>query len=55
MLATVAFHRLNLVRTGRDQYGKRKYLDRRIDQAQLGQIYRCVLNALGLVGVDFRN
>ncbi len=33
MLATVGFHRLNLIQIGRDQYGKRRYLDLTIPTA----------------------
>jgi len=48
MLATVGFHRLDLPRTGRDQYGKRKYLTVRITSDELQAVYRCVLCGLGM-------
>lgn len=48
MLCTVAFHRLHLIRTGRDQDGKRKYLNTQIKSDDLVNIHRCILYALGL-------
>jgi len=48
MLATVGFHRLDLIRTGRDQYGKRKYLNVIVPQDDLERIRVCVLHALGI-------
>jgi uncharacterized protein YifN (PemK superfamily) len=48
MIATVAFSRLDLIRTGRDQFGKRKYLTVRLEPEQLRKIHDCVLHALGL-------
>jgi uncharacterized protein YifN (PemK superfamily) len=48
MIATVGFHRLDLPRTGRDQYGRRKYLNVRVSEAELRAIYRAVLCGLGL-------
>jgi uncharacterized protein YifN (PemK superfamily) len=47
MLATVAFERLDLFRTERDQYGKRKYLSPKVNPEQLAAVRRCVLHALG--------
>ncbi len=48
LIATVGFHRLVLPRTGRDQYGKRKYLTVRISADQLNGVYRAVLCGLGM-------
>jgi mRNA interferase MazF len=48
MLATVGFHRLNLIGIGRDQYGKRKYLTLAISRDDLENIRQCVLHALGM-------
>jgi mRNA interferase MazF len=48
MLATVGFHRLNLIGIGRDQCGKRKYLNMTITQDSLKAVQYCVLRALGL-------
>jgi mRNA interferase MazF len=48
MLATVGFARLDLMRTGRDHTGKRKYLKMRLLPADLAAIRACMLNALGL-------
>jgi mRNA interferase MazF len=48
MLATVAFSRLDLFRTDRDQTGKRKYLHPKILPEDLARIRACVLCALGM-------
>lgn len=48
MLATVGFQRLNLIRTGRDQEGKRKYLTKKLEPAALKTVYQCVLHAIGI-------
>lgn len=48
MLATVAFERLDLFRTERDQFGKRKYLQPRISEADFAQVQACIRAALGL-------
>lgn len=48
MVAAVGFHRLDLVRTGRDQYGKRKYLNWQIKPEDLLAIHKAVLHGLGL-------
>ncbi|WP_183260414.1 type II toxin-antitoxin system PemK/MazF family toxin [Bradyrhizobium sp. CIR48] len=48
MLATVGFERLELLRTGRDQQGKRKYLTPQLEQAHLKTVYQCVLHAIGI-------
>ncbi|MBM3084813.1 type II toxin-antitoxin system PemK/MazF family toxin [Chelatococcus daeguensis] len=55
MLYTVGFQRLELVRTGRDQYGKRKYLTPVLAPAELARIQHCVLVALGLSGLTKRS
>lgn len=48
MLATVAFDRLDLFQTDRDQYGKRKYLHPKVLTDDLVRIRNGVLFALGL-------
>ncbi len=48
MIATVAFERLDLFRTGRDQEGKRKYLHPVLPQCDMDRVMCGVLTALGL-------
>lgn len=48
MLATVGFQRLDLIRTARDQYGRRKYLQPKVNPEQLAAIRGAILHALGL-------
>lgn len=48
MVATVGFHRLDLIQEGRGADGKRKYLTKKITMEQLRSIQRCVLHGLGL-------
>ena len=48
MVATVGFNRLDLFRTPRDQYGRRKYLQPRLAAGDLEHVRRGVLNGLGL-------
>lgn len=48
MLATVGFHRLDLIRSGRGADGKRKYLTQKITMVQLRCVYRAVLHAIGM-------
>lgn len=48
MMATVGFGRLDLFRTDRDQYGKRKYLHPKVSSVDLDRIRDGVLFALGL-------
>lgn len=48
MLATVAFRRLDLFRTGRDQEGKRKYLHPLLPESDLMRVRQGVLHALGI-------
>jgi len=55
MLATVGFDRLDLFRTARDQYGKRKYLHCKVSDEDLERIRRGVLFALGLGNLTLTN
>jgi uncharacterized protein YifN (PemK superfamily) len=48
MLATVSFARLELFRTGRDQYGKRQYLRPRLTELQMADVRNAVRMALSL-------
>lgn len=48
MIATVAFERLDLFRTKRDQSGKRKYLHPVLGAEDLDRVRQGVLAALGL-------
>ncbi len=49
MIATVSLERLDLFRTGRDQYGRRKYLTNlKVSEGQFGDILTAVRHALGL-------
>jgi uncharacterized protein YifN (PemK superfamily) len=48
MIATVAFERLELFRTARDQYGKRKYLQPKVSEFDFEKIKACIISALGL-------
>lgn len=48
MLATVSLERLDLFRTERDQYGKRKYLTIKANPEQLKLVQIAVLHGLGL-------
>ncbi len=48
MLATVGFKRLDLFRTERDQYGKRKYLHPMVSEQDLIRVRAGVLFALGM-------
>ena len=48
MVATVGYHRLDLIRIGWDQEGKRKYLKTGVSDDDLRAIRECVLHALGL-------
>lgn len=47
MIATVGFQRLDRIRTGRDQYGKRKFITRSVSADELKAINRAVLCGLG--------
>ncbi len=46
---TVGFDRLNLIRLGKDQYGKRKYYQHCLDIDDINGIKNAVKSALGLV------
>lgn len=48
MLATVGFHRLDLIGVGRDHEGKRRYLNLCISDEDLKCIRACILHALNL-------
>ena len=48
MLATVSFERLDLFRTERDQYGKRRYLHPKLSDEHFSEIQTGVMMALGL-------
>lgn len=49
MIATVSLERLDLFRTGRDQHGKRKYLNGlRVSEEQFASIKAAIGHALGL-------
>lgn len=49
MIATVGFDRLDLLRTGRDNHGRRKYLHPRISEADFERVINGVMSALGLI------
>ncbi|HAD86504.1 MAG TPA: hypothetical protein DCG48_03995 [Rhodospirillaceae bacterium] len=48
MVATVGFHRLDLIATKRGKDGKRRYLNIRMDDEQLANVQRAMLHGLGL-------
>ncbi len=48
MLATVAFHRLKPLHTGKDHEGKRKYLYPTVSSETLAEIRECIKRALGM-------
>lgn len=48
MLATVGFHRLDLLFKSKDQYGKRKFEHRIVSKGDLEAIHECILLALGI-------
>lgn len=48
MVCAVGFHRLNLVRIGKDASGKRLYYTQRLGDEQMREIRRCVLHGLGM-------
>jgi uncharacterized protein YifN (PemK superfamily) len=48
MVATVSLSRLDLFRTGRDQQGRRKYLQLKLTANQLHQVRAAVLHGLGM-------
>ncbi len=49
MVYRVSFNRLELIKVGKDkETGKRIYFKQSLEEAQLKQVYSCVLNALNL-------
>ena len=48
MVNTVGFHRLDLLRLGKDAQGQRRYLLTPIPQEILVEIQKCILHGLGL-------
>jgi mRNA interferase MazF len=48
MIYAVGFHRLDLIRLGKDRGGKRIYRMEAISPEQLKQIKTCVLRGLGM-------
>jgi uncharacterized protein YifN (PemK superfamily) len=48
MVYSIGFHRLDLIRTGKDQAGKRIYRMDTISEAQMKQVKSCVLRGLGM-------
>jgi len=48
MLATVGFGRLDLFHTQRDQTGRRRYIQPRLNAEELQRVRRCILCALGM-------
>lgn len=50
MLSTVAFERLDMFHTERDQTGRRKYLRPQLTADQLRDVHSGILRALGLAG-----
>lgn len=51
MIYSVGFHRLDLIRIGRDQEHKRIYNLFVLDSGNLREVRRCVLCGLGLAGL----
>ncbi len=49
MINTVAFHRLRLMHSGKDQYGKRTNVMPVATAEQLAQVRRCVQAGLGIL------
>jgi len=48
MVNAVGFHRLDLIRLGKDRFGKRVYLYRPLAAEVLREVRQCVLRAMGL-------
>lgn len=48
MVATMGFHRLNLIRVGKDRAGNRLYYDHPLNDVDLEKIRRCVMFAIGV-------
>lgn len=52
MIAAVGFHRLDLIQIGRDPDTKqRRYYFRTLSPEQIQLVQKCMLNALGLIGL----
>lgn len=51
MITTVSFARLDLIRSGKDALGKRRYYDHVLPKEDMARISRCVLAALGIDSV----
>ncbi|MDF3034440.1 MAG: hypothetical protein K0R76_1394 [Alphaproteobacteria bacterium] len=51
MVNAVAFHRLDFIRTGRGNDGKRDYYYTTIRKSQMLTVKECILNALGLANL----
>ncbi|MBX3487219.1 MAG: type II toxin-antitoxin system PemK/MazF family toxin [Candidatus Paracaedibacteraceae bacterium] len=51
MINTVGFHRLDLIRLGKDYTGKRTYCYHVLDDKTMRIVQKCVLNGLGLSGL----
>jgi len=47
LVATVSFERLDLFRTNRDHEGKRKYLTRKLSEADFKRVKEGILRGLG--------
>ena len=48
MVNAVGFHRLDLIRIGKDRFGKRVYLYRPLAAEVLREVRQCVLRGIGL-------
>jgi mRNA interferase MazF len=55
MLATVGFARLDLFHTGRDQYGKRRYLHPKLSEVDLQRVRTGILHAIGVRNLTLRS
>ncbi len=51
MIYAVGFHRLNLVRIGKDETGKREYYRHALGANDITRIRRCILNSMGLANL----
>ena len=47
MVNAVGFHRLELIRTGKDRFGDRTYYYNRLDEQTLKKVTKCVLHGMG--------
>jgi uncharacterized protein YifN (PemK superfamily) len=48
MVVSVGFHRLDLIRTGKDRTGKRSYYFKKLSDQDFKKVRACVLHGLGL-------